>query len=128
MAKIKRIRNTNAAKWAEKNNCSVHKAMIYRHRLKQHIRFGCMKKEPQDTFLTCLSKPYYYFAVYYRQDGEWLLYGINDHWAFLTKDEVAEFANEHLIPYYELDSVFANMCKVPNNALQLLHMKKQRTK
>lgn len=124
----KHIRNTHAARWAETNGYSVHSAMIYRHKLKQHIRFGCLEKEPQDTFLTCLSKPYYYFAVYYRQDNEWLLYGINDHWAFGTKDEVAEFANEHLIPFYLLDDSFAKEHKVPTTAIQLLRMKKQRMK
>lgn len=125
---IKHIRNTSAAKWAEKNGYSVHKAMVYRHRLKKHIRFGYVKTKPQETFLTSLARPHYYFAIYYCQDGEWLLYEINDHWACLTPDEVAELANKNLIHLYELDPVFANICKVPSNALQLLRMKNQRTK
>lgn len=126
--KIKHIRNTHAARWAETNGYSVHRAMIYRHKLKRHIRFGCLEKEPQDTFLTCLSKPYYYYAIYYRQNGEWLLYGINDHFAFWSQDEVAEFANEQAIPFHLLDENFAKEHNVPTTAIQLLRMKKQRTK
>lgn len=126
--KTKRIRNTTTAKWAEKNGCSVHKAMVYRYKLNKLIKFGCEKTPEQETFLTCLARSYYHFAVYYRQDDEWLLWGTNDHWAFWSEDEVAEFANEHLIPFYLLDDNFAKMCKVPTNAIQLLRMKKQRIK
>jgi len=126
--KNKPVRNTVAGRWAADNGYSIHKAIIYRHRLKQNIRFGCAKTGYRDTFLTCLDKPYYHFAIYYRQDGEWLLYGINDYWEFRSEYEVAEFANKHLIPFYELDSGFANMCKVPNNAVQLLRINKQRIK
>lgn len=125
---MKKQRNTSAAKWAEEKGYSVHKAFVYRHKLKQHVRFGCLEKEPIPSFLTCLDKPYYHFALYYRQDNEWLLWGVNDHWAFWTKDEVAEFANEHLIPFYLLDKDFAKQHHLPTSAIQLLRIKKQRIK
>ena len=126
--RTKKTRNTTAAKWAEKNGCSVHRAMVYRNKLNKHIKFDCEKTPEQETFLTCLARSYYHFAVYYRQDGEWLLYGTNDHWAFWDYNEVADFANEHLIPFYLLDENFAKQHNVPVTAIQLLRMKKQRMK
>ena len=126
--KVRKTRHTTAAKWAEKNGCSVHKAMIYRYKLNKLIKFDCEKTEEQETFLTCLARSYYHFALYYRQDNEWLLWGVNDHWAFWTEDEVAKFANEHLIPFYLLGKDFAKQYNVPTTAIQLLRMKKQRMK
>ena len=125
---MERKHSTTTAKWATKNKCSVHKAMAYRYKLNKLVKFGCEKTEEQETFLTCLARSYYHFAIYYRQDGEWLLWGTNDHWAFLTEDEVAEFANEHLIPFYLLDEKFSKQHNLPTNAIQLLRMKRQRSK
>lgn len=82
---MKKQRNTSAAKWAEEKGYSVHKAFVYQHKLKQHVRFGCLEKEPIPSFLTCLDKPYYHFALYYRQDNEWLLWGVNGHFGPKTR-------------------------------------------
>ncbi len=124
----KRTRNTLAAKWAQSYNCSVHKAIIYRHKLKKHIKFGYFETDPQDTFLTCLAVPHYYFAVYQMNNGKWELYGINDHWAFENPEEVADFGNKNLIPFYCLTDEVAKEFGVPNDAVQLLMMNKKRVK
>ena len=124
----KHTRNTVAGRWADKYSCSIHKAIIYRNRLKKHIKFGCEKTPEQETFLTCLAKSYYHFAIYYYQNSEWLLCGTNDHWAFRSPEEVAEFANEHLIPYHLLNDDFAKECKVPITAIQLLLINKHKVK
>lgn len=118
----KRVRNTFASQWAQKNNYSIHKAFLFRNKLNKLVKFGAQ----QTTLRDYDDELRFHFAIYYFYKGEWLLYGINDHWAFWTEDEAAEFANEHLIPYYELDKDFAKQHNVPTSALQLLRIKKQR--
>jgi len=118
----KRMRNTIAGQWATKNGYSIHKAFLYRNKLHKLVKFDALQGGPYGTD----NSVNFYFAAYYFNKGEWLLYGINDHWAFWSPDEVAEFANKHLIPYYELANDFAKQHNIPTTAIQLLHMKKQR--
>ena len=114
--------------FAKKNGCCVNDAYTYKYRLEKLLRFGCVATPPTESFLTSLDgRQYYHFALYYYCDGERKVWGTNEYHRHQTPDEVMEFANEHLIPYYLLPDDFAKACEVPVNTIQLLRMTKLNT-
>ena len=112
--KNKHIRNTVAGRWAIDNGCSVHKAIIYRNRLKRYLitfRFAMYKWDTAPSGFRRLQ-----------------LVLTDDRHCCYTENEAIEYANTYILPKIQLNDYWAKVYNVPANALQLLHINKQRMK
>lgn len=134
--KNKTVRNTVAGRWAADNGFSVHRAIIYRRRLNQYLMPGILREEreinnspnPMDRYLTTFR-----FAMYKWDTApsgfKRLRLVLTDDWhCCYTEDEAIEYANTYILPKIQLNDYWAKVYNVPANALQLLRIKKQRTK
>lgn len=134
--KNKTIRNTVAGHWAADNGCSVHRAVMYRNRLKQYLIPGILREEreinnspnPMDRCLTTFK-----FAMYKWDTApsgfKRLQLTLTDDWhCCYTENEAIEYANTDILPKLQLNDFWAEVYNVPANALQLLRINKQRIK
>ena len=134
--KNKPVRNTVAGRWAADNGCNVHKAIIYRNRLKQYLIPGILREEreinnssnPMDRYLTTFK-----FAMHKWDTApsgfKRLQLALTDDWhCCYTENEAIEYANTYILPKIQLNDYWAKVYNVPANALQLLRISNQRIK
>ena len=134
--KNKHIRNTVAGRWAIDNGCSVHKAIIYRNRLKRYFIPGILREEheinnspnPMDRYLITFRFAMYKWDTAPSGFRRLQLALTDDRHCCYTENEAIEYANTYILPKIQLNDYWAKVYNVPANALQLLHINKQRMK
>ena len=134
--KNKIIRNTVAGRWAADNGFSVHRAIIYRRRLNQYLMPEILREEreinnspnPMDRYLTTFRFALYKWDMAPSGFKRLQLVATDDWHCCYDENEAIEFANTHILPKLQLNNYWADVYGVTPTALQLLRIKKQRTK